>query len=448
MINDLRTFALPETDFRLLSRIENLFLVWWAQEINGTEEVKYILEDFPQIPEYIAFKYHSSVLFLIENFASIEKTVPKENRWSWFVHTFSHKSMDPKPENIQSLVDFLNIKYNTEESIIEYLCKLDKVLEPDRLQPLIIDCWIRLNQKNYFSIRKNASLWQKVPSRFKSTIDFTIADLNAAIIDELAQEIISDLPLTDLNKVDNFLRLLGVHRIDTILLHLWISELLDKGNLNIRILLIKYLDFIFGKRQDYNCIVKISISVISKEEKLNDNLIQSLAIFTKSALAKHEKLVKGTLLDELKKELLQKLQDVPTLDYYAQELLEFSFTNIDCALEFLDARIFKLRDLKDYNYETIPYEGIECISSLIYSYEDFEKLLDKFIFWLKENNSVTSNIKRLIKPIRDLRDKFTEKLYFVEYIEKQVNLGAIDKAIIVSYYLPFEEDNFDLLIKS
>ncbi len=449
LIVELKTYVSPNTNFRLLERIEDLFLECWALEKNGTEETKYIMRDFPQTPEYIAFKYHLSVEFLIEDFSVIEKMAPEENRWNWFVRNFLHKSMSLKSEDFQPLVDSLNTKYNSENSIVEYLINLDEMLEPGYLHSLIIDCWVRMNQDAFTSIRKNTLLWEKVPERFKSTINFTIVDLDKKFIDEFANEVISSLPYTDIVKLETFLRLLGVHNIDKASLCPWISEITNKGDSDARSVLVEYLYFIFKRKQDFNSIIKVSMLVISKEKKLSEKLTHNLVISTKNAIDEHEDKMDENLLNKFRDQLLIKLEDIPTIDWYAQKLLEFSITDIDDAVKFLNNRILKFKGSRDSGYKIVPYKGIECIENLVNSYEDYEKLLNKLIALSFSDSSpeVKLCIKDLIDNLKSLKNEISGKLYLEEFIEKVVDAENIDKTIFISHYLPFEEDKFDLLIK-
>ena len=357
--------------------------------------------------------------------------------------------MKLQSEDFHSLVEYLNTKYNTETEIIEYLINLDKMLDSTRFQPLIIDCWIRINQDRFFSIRENALLWKKVPARFSNTINSTIADLETKFIAELAKEVISGLPSTDIEKLENFLRLVGVHNIDEALLSPWVSEIVNKGNSDVRTVLVDYLSFIFERKKDFNSITKISMLVISKEKMLNDKLTQNLVTSTINALDQHQDQVEQNLLNAFKKEVIQKLEESLILDFYKQELLRFSVSNMDNAIEFLNNRILKFKDSEDGNCEIIPFKGIKCITDLINSYDDYEKLLNRLIFLSLDTDSikVEYDIKNFINSIKNVKNDISGKLYIEEYIEKLVDIGDIDKAIFVSCYLPFEEDKFDLLIR-
>ena len=450
IIQELKHLISPSEDFRLLSMIENLFLKWWAQEKNGTDEVKDVLRDFPQNPDYIVFKYFSSMKFVIEDFASIEGQAPEDGRWKWFIDNFMHKSFQLKSIDFRILVTSLNEKYNTEEQIIEYFNNLNQIVEFGHVGTLILDCWIRTNLDIFSSIRKNTSQWDQIPDTIKNIIDFTIADLNKDFIKELAHEVLSPLPNTELAKVDNFLRLLGLHSVEETLINSWISELIEKGTTEIRSNVVQYLNFIFGKNLNFNSIISFSQLAISKEAKLNSNFIENLVISTKNALTGHEEDTDTRLLIEFKKDLLHKLTDIPTLDWYAQELLEFSFVDIDSVIDFLESRLLKFKEKKDYStYETIPFKGLDCIKYQILSFDDYDKLLNRFMVWYEDNDSlrIIYSLNDLLKPIVTMQNEVSGKLYIEEYIEKQLEQEDIKKAIFMSKYLPFEENTVHTLIK-
>ena len=76
IIYELSSHISIDEGFRVLNKIENLFLEWWAHGKSGTDEVKDLLKKIPQTTEYRVFKYFDSINFVIEDFSLLEREAP------------------------------------------------------------------------------------------------------------------------------------------------------------------------------------------------------------------------------------------------------------------------------------------------------------------------------------------------------------------------------------
>ena len=78
----------------------------------------------------------------------------------------------------------LSDKYNTEDQLVGFLRNLDKKISPFNpwAHPLIVTCWVELNLNMFLSIRRNSSLWEQVPERFKNEIDLAISNQDEKIV--------------------------------------------------------------------------------------------------------------------------------------------------------------------------------------------------------------------------------------------------------------------------
>lgn len=447
IVHELSSHISINEDFRVLNKIENLFLEWWAHGKNGTDEVKDLLKKIPQTTEYRVFKYFYSIDFVIEDFSLLEREAPRGKKWKWFIDNYMHKSLKFKSEDFKHLATSLNDKYSTETQIIEYLDQLHQIVEVNSVGPLIIDCWVKTNPNIFLSIRNDRSLWELVPSKFQNIIDITIANQNIEFIQKLYDETFSNLSNIDIEKVNAFLRIIGINTVDEDFLDSCIKQLIENGNSDIRKLVIAHLYFIYGSKNKFNSIVESLKLIVRKETNFDVIFIENL--FSQMVyIKKHEESIDTQLLRSFKKDLIEKLKCIPELDWYVDELLSYSFSDIDDVISFLETRIFNQKKMKeDSTYKEIPYNGLKSIGNQIHSLNDYEKLLDNLMFWDQDDNDLMKySISILLDSIADIQNKSSNKLYAEEYIMYKLEMGDINSAVSMSKYLPFEEATIETLI--
>jgi|GEM_PF-6221339 len=447
LIHELSNHISVDEYFRVLCEIEKLFLKWWALEKDGTEEVSELLKKFPTNIEYIVFKYSYSLDFVIEDFPLIEGNAPKEEKWEWFVDNYLHKSLKFKSEDFKHLAISLNSKYTTEVQITEYLSDLHQIVDINSVGSLIIDCWVRINPDLFLSIRNNKVLWELVPSKFQNIIDFVISNENYEFIEELYDELLSNLQNINIEKVDMFLRVIGVNAVKNDFLDSCINKLIEDGNSDTRKLVVDFLCFIYSPKNKFNSIISYLQLIVRIEPNFDIILLQNTFSLIAN-IKKHEDIIDADLLRSFKKDLVEKLKCTPKLDWYANELLDYSFSDIDSIISFLETRIFDQKKIKNYSkYEGIPHDGLESIRNHIYSFNDYEKLLDNLLMWNQDDNYlIRKSIHILLDSVIDIRNSSSNKLYAEEYIIHKLKKGDFYSAASLSEYLPFEEATLDTLI--
>jgi hypothetical protein len=444
----------PDADFRLLNAIENLFLRWWAQDMPGTIKVKEYLHKFPRKPEYMAFRYFVSPDYAIEDFDSTEKQAPVKDRWRWFVHNIMQRSFHLKPQDFQALVNSLSDKYNAEDQLVGFLRDLDKKISPFNpwARPLIVTGWVESNPNMFLSIRRSSRLWEQVPERFKNEIDLAMSVRDKKIVEKLADEIFAKLPKPSIYKIQTFLTLLSSRPVKEPILDSWLTKLLEEGNSETRALVVFNLYSIFEKIKNFKLILRLLRLAASREKKLEKKIVNNLS-FVIHHLRKYMDSNKDKDVKDFQKELLQKLKDVSELDWHSQELLGFAFCGIDSVIDFIEYRLKKSKGIRKRgsrkrSYEAIPFEGIQGITLQIKSFSDFEKFIAKVISWYEEDLFWGDlYIECLMKPMRDLLNNATGRLYIEEFIEKQLEMDNIEDAITASRFLPFNEGTVSLFIE-
>lgn len=438
-----------EDDFRILNEVENFFLIQWLQEKPSEKEAMECLRKLRRSPEYIAFRYFVSPDYVVGDFGSLKKNAPPKNKWSWFVDNFMYRATAGKAEDFQELGSSLDKKYNSKEKLVGFLIKLDKEVSPYKPwnHPPIIGCWMKLRPELFFQIKEDAECWEKVPDRFKQEIDLNLPKFRKKFIDDLANEILSSLPKASIRKVDTFLVLLSEHSVSTPKLVTWLSKLIQRGETQIRNLLVFRLRSICRTAKDTDLFIKLLRMVISTEKglaRIADNLAFAIHYLNReSQLARNKR-----LMNKLREDLLQKLKNIPKINWHAQELLDFSLTNIESAIDFVDYRFQKIEKIKESckgdwswvgKYEAIPFKGIKCVCKLTKSKKDYMKILGAIIKWYVKDVGKRHSLMNLMKP---LNAKFGHT-YLKEHIEKLCQLNnkeATERALIASVFLPVEED--------
>ncbi|MEN6552214.1 MAG: hypothetical protein ABFC34_04920, partial [Methanobacterium sp.] len=447
LINELSNHISIDEDFQVLYNIEKLFLEWWALEKEGTDGVSELLKKFPQNIEYIVFKYFYSIDFVIEDFSLLESKVPKEEKWNWYINNYLHNSLKLKSEDVKHLAISLNNKYASDVQIIGYLSDLHQIMKINSVGSLIIDCWVRINPDIFISIRKNKSLWELVPGKFQNIIDFAISYGNETFIQELYDELFSNLSNVDIGKIDTFLRIIETNTVGENFRDSCIIQLIEEGNSDIRKLVVDFLYFIYGPKNEFNSIVSYLQLIIRTEPNFDAVLPQN--IFSQIGnIKKYENIVDADLLMNFKRELIEKLKCTSKLDWYANELLDYSFSDIDTVISFLETRIFDQKKIGYYStYQGISHDGLESISNHIYSLDDYDKLLDSLLLWNQDDNYlVGKSINFVMNSVIGIRNSFSNKLYAEEYITHKLERGEFYSAVAVSEYLPFEEATTETLI--
>ena len=121
IISEISKLISLETDFRLLSDIEDMLLRWWARETPGSKNAIPLLRSFPKSPEYEIFRFFSSRVEILENFVELEPKAPKTNRWSWLVENVMQKKWKMTTKDFARPVHELDRKYSTPEEAVKFL---------------------------------------------------------------------------------------------------------------------------------------------------------------------------------------------------------------------------------------------------------------------------------------------------------------------------------------
>lgn len=435
----------PDVDMDLLSSIEDLLVKWWAQQVPGTEGVNEILRVFPRSPEYLTYRYFTSREFGVDDFSEIETKAPTTGRWSWFVHNIMRK-WDMTADDFKPIVEKLNTKYTTNEKLSEFLKDLAIAIAPFNfsMRPLFLLAWVKLNPDLFKTLRATDTQWGLISERFQNEIDAAMADIDQTHVLRIKDEVLNSLPNASLVRVGNLIGLLDkLPQTDQSNV---LFELVTKGSSEVRRSMIFDFYRISERTGNVEEIVDLLLIILEKEE-INERMSDNLGFLLHHLKPKLDTMpVKKA---HLQKVLLAKLLDVPSFSWHGEELLEFATNNVDDLIDSLTHR-FNRVDQKGYSsdFRPIPFEGIKFLSGLIKSYEDFEKLINKFLLETDRSRSVSSiYAKDLIDPIVLKKDSLTGKYYIAQLIETLLSKNSTKEAIKCANLLPLGDETMDTILE-
>jgi hypothetical protein len=448
--------------FELLSKIEDLFLVWWAAETSGTEKVVNFLRELPRSPEYIVFKWASpSPRSVVKSFSEIETKIPtdRDERWKWFIHEVEYKPW--KLEDFSEIAEELNRKYVTALEIIQFFTDLHEKTSSSRSRNTwFLTQWVKINSEMFKKIRENDQMWGQIPERFHGEIDVALSGIEQDHIQKMAEEVLQSLPEASLDQVDDLLFLAGKYLSKQSWKDL-ITELIEKGNSEIRI---RVLDSLirariihsFDKIQDIEAITTFLERILTKENQLYHSLIAGIVGVLNGYIVDNSKVYQINLKEgTLHKRLLELLQDYPSLSWQDQDLayklVEWCIKDIDELTDFIEYRLHKSKAMRGYTeqtFEAIPYNGIECLTAKITSFKEYLRLIRKVTEWCKADLHWRDfDIRNLMEPILSLQDEDSHELYLVKSVYTFLQENSVENALICARFLSLTQDTIDVFVE-
>ncbi|MDP2705513.1 MAG: hypothetical protein Q8O71_03950 [bacterium] len=447
IIDDIGRLIHPNTDFRLLSDIEDLFLHWWAQDAPGIEKITELLKSIPRSPEYELFRYFSSRLDIVQSFEEVSKDAPQANKWPWLVENVMSKKWYLKSHDFSRPVQQLNQEYSSAELIAKFVNRFAKKIEPlnSHLYPIFIYCWVELNSDAFREIRDNTTLWQLIPDYFKMEIDGALTNLDPNHLQRLANEILSDINKATDERISTLLHLITIkqprERSD------WSRKLIGCGNDKIISKVVRNLYFVFKENKNVDDLMGLLLLALNEIKNIDNQFVDNVSFLThslKDDFKKHKD------INKLVKALYDLIKDRPELEWHDQEIVEFCIGNVDELIAFID---YRLKESKTHNkraeFEAIPYDGIKHLSGSIQSYEDYRKFLSQSLEWhnIYSEGVEYYDVQKILKPILFARNNKTNQLYITEYINELVQKKQINEILICAQYLPLNGETVDLFLR-
>ncbi len=436
-----------ETDFRLLNDIEDMLLGWWARETPGFEEGVSLLRSFPKSPEYEIFRFYASRVEILENFSELESKAPNTNRWSWLVHNVMQKKWKMTAKDFEGPIQELSRKNDTLEKIANFLVdfyyKLANV--NDHSYPVFISCWVNLQPEKFKELRKDNKLWSNISERFKSAIDYSLAENDSKYIEIIAGEILKDLSKASRVQVGTLLALIASRLPEE--RKEWLTTLITDGSDDIINMVTRELYFIHKEDQDINMVLELLMAAISNITEAGKVFVDNVAFVIKSL---EKELRQHAKIEELVRLLYDLIKDRPKLEWDDQEIIEFCISDIDGLIDFLDYRLKKSKEFSSYSrFEAIPYDGIKHLNKSVKSFDDFKKFLSKTIEWHNVYSSGKEyyEVEKVLKPILLSRGLDKNSLYIGNFISELIENDDIDNVFVCMQYLPLNSETTDLFFR-
>jgi hypothetical protein len=467
-------------EFRLLNKIEQLFLKWWAQQTPGTDEVEGYLDEMSRSPEYIALSYFAPSLFVIEDFNLLKAEAPKEGRWEWFVQSKMKHGFYTESE-FGNLVELLGHKYRSPQQIVGFLCELDKATSDSRIHPPIVSLWAKTDPSTFTKIADDSPLWRKIPDKFRKEIGLALAENNEKSLIRLAREALSELPnggmaspllyslrvcpITKTSSYSNLAEMLDEGRaekrgllllsayctsdriridifgkaiVTQFTLYRWLAQIINEGNSTTRTAALFSLLYLAERIESNYLLVRLIRLALSKERSLSDSMTSNLSILLDKKKDGVESLDDKTQR-RLKLDLMTKLKEQSSIDYYAEKLLEFACDGINPLLNLLERRIRVAETSKDILYEVTPLGGLPIVEQLVKSFEDYEKLIAGMISLCERYPKWSSTLQRLMESSEQNR------LHCTAFIKKEIAAGHYATGFAASRFLPFNATSLPIL---
>jgi hypothetical protein len=452
ILNCIKELISHDADVRLLIEIEKLLLIWWANQIPGTEDSKVILCEFPRTPEYMFIKYFVSRDYAVEDFREIEQQAPSVDRWRWFVHNIMGIAEEPDPQVIKRLAHALEQKHQTIESVAEFLSDAEKTISQYEagLNPEIVTSWTSINPRLFFSIRENQSLWRTIPQRFVSEINFVLSEWDDELICCLYDELLLELPNPlDLHML-TFLKILTTRPVECKIAEVWLRKLIVECDSKTRAMIVRAL---YGMSQNITIdLCGLLHLAISQECTIVEPMLSDLS-YTVWRLQSKPTTNQSDEINGLKGYILERLKDSPRINGSVQLLLSFCLDSIDDAIDFIDYRLTKGVQLQmqggaHCQYESIPDRGIDCLVQLANSYDDYVYMMDQLMKWQMEKPAWSCcDITSIIGPRSRLTKQEQHRSFFERYIDDLLATDRIENAIEATRHLALNETTSDTLLK-
>jgi hypothetical protein len=470
-------------DFRILNRIEQLFLKWWAQLTPGTDGVETYLEKIPRSPEYIAFSYFMPSLFVVEDFNQLKTEAPKEGRWGWFVSSKMRHGFYTDTK-FATLVELLDNKYHSPTQIVEFLCQLDKETPDLGTHPPIISQWAKLDPKIFSETTEDNQLWKKVPEKFRAEIRTTLAQNNPASLIQLARDALAALPddemansllfsfcvcpITQTSQYSNLaealdrgkaekreLLLLGFYsaldraRIESLgktvitqfTLYRWLTRIIKEGSSTLRTAVLFNLVYLAERIESSYLLVSLLRLILLEEHSLSNSMISNLWLVLNKRGDNIRSLDKK-VQRRLNLDLMLKLRDYPSFDYDADKLLEFACDSVDALLEFIEYRIHIAETTGGILYEITPLGGLPLIDQLIKAPQEYGKLICGIINLSERYPKWSSFLPRLMENSEQNR------LQCAEFIQNQMAVHNYSISLAACEFLPFDATGLAILVEA
>lgn len=370
--------------------IERILIYCWASQTPGYNYAESYLLKFKPDGKFLFAKYYVDVDYRVISFDEIAKIAPSEERWKWFVETIMHNTNDVRNDSTR-IAEMLHNEIESVSQLKEFFIYESRIIDNFGLAwsiPNIIGKWFELDN-NLFVEFFQSEHYSDIAGYFKASI------LEAVVSDNNKLEQISRSMLVPEVKLSNeeiytLLRVAADPDIDDTKVLTIINRIIDNYDFEHSGNIIRKLYFIF-KERDRSCLTSILLKVIQKYP-FNKSMIDMLSFIIKQFI---NDLEGDSKFQELKDEVLKKLNSLPELSFHEEQLIEMLLNSIEEAVYFIEDRLKNLED----RVKLVPYGGFSFLNKFVLDSDDFKFLIYKLMEF--EDNKLVShyNLMSIIKPL-------------------------------------------------
>jgi hypothetical protein len=441
-------------EFELLNAIENLFLDWWAMERPGTEGVFKHLMGFPRTPEYLVCRHYVSPGRAVMDFRSLAAEAPVAGRWTWFVDNVQMRPSRWRREDFRDLVGALAGEFRSEREVVDLLNSIERRISVYSVwaQPRIVDCWVGESPDLFTRIRSDATLWPRVPDRFKREIDVALGSTDPDALLAQAEEVLASFPDISSSSLDALLIAVQLSNADRAVVQAWMRDLVARATPDQCCLLLFRVPHIFPGSENAGRLAELVTIALSHHDYLLATCNVSTWMAVRRVLEQRDSLDQDRL-DKLRTAVLEAVKETPKLDFHARDLLKFALCGVDSAIEFVGHRMEKAARLSegsgiDEPFEAFPHmESVDAIPLQVSSLHDFAVMMDLLVTWSNRLGVRRAlGIEALIEATASLRDQDTGRLYVQDFAEACLESGDINKALEAARFMPLQPDTVEFVV--
>jgi hypothetical protein len=455
LIAELDRLIPCETDYGVLSDIENLLLEWWGRGYSGTEDAERLLTIFPRPMEYIFYRF----LFYsgVRIFSFDPTTIPseKEARYKWHSNATLFPDESIQKEFNEYLVNnYLSVNYPSAPSIISLFKDLQAYCEHAKLNTIrfaeIMKIWVAKCPELFCDIRKNLNIWTELPPEFQDAIDLGLCDYDSEHIENLADEILKHLSEVDDGRISLFIWSMAKHPPDEAKTRDWLEILIGTGKKEVHKMILRNLWTLSSNLDNYEIFTAYSLEILRYYDAVDPEILDSFSTYILYYLKKERVLLETKTGDALKQCIFEKLIATPMNDIYystyqIQELINYVLTDADDIVKFIHCRGEKKRDVPEYS--VLPVDDEVSFLKNIKDSTGLDLVLEEIFPHLKEKTTYKMFVCYQLKSIASLKGPDSEKLCLEECIDRLLKSDRVEDALIVCSALPFQSETQETILQ-
>ena len=427
-----------ETDYGVLSDIENLLLEWWQYKRPGTEDVEFVLSALPRPMEYVlyGFLFYARPLLLSFDLEKIPSDEKGRKEWYFNVSRGYADSGDAYTEFCECIVKYLSTTYPDIDSIAALFGDLQAYEEHANLNSLrlrpILTSWIAKRPGPFLELRHQGLIWSEMPVELQNAIDIGLCNYDPEQIEIFASEILVAPQSVDSRRIDILVWLMTRFPPDEARVEGWLTKLIETGRKEVHLTLLRNLWTLSLSLRDCKICIMYYMGILNCYEVLDHDLLDVIVTYVLHDLTENEDRLESDQKGAIKKCFRDKLISAPSLgaypEYELQAMINYVLTDAGDIIDFIRFRAEKKRIIS--NYQILPLNGVSLCEN-IRSCSELYPFLDELFALLNRGLIYRGQLSVQVKAISSLKCPTSGRLCLEEYTEHLLNKDRLDDALIL-----------------